>query len=213
MPDVVREIAVIIHSVNVEPVRFVTPEYFLTNASKPFQSACWNVNHTTEPTRVIDLYGVKPGIYACYLMWVLREIVAVPGNYDRIGESGTERVCGDLTKLWLLANGLEDHRCQNNVMDTILSFLRKHACPKGTLLFSSSSTTSIWSATTSESPLRRIVLDYFFAYALSHQVRPHVTEYHPGFLRDLSSMTPRSSDLDPLQIATPFEAVRAEKYL
>lgn len=207
MPDFAKEITIVVKNPNLEPTQFVTPKDILTGASRAFLAALWGETRTNT---AIDIHGVEPGTYASYLMWVYRKKIAIPSSHDHVDDSQAGLICDDLVKLWILANGLQNEDCQNTVIDNILDLLGKHACLEGSILFSASSTIYIWSATTSGSPLRRIVLDYFLAYVRPDQVIPHIPKYHPDFLGDLTSVTPRSSDLDPLRITTPVEAVRAE---
>lgn len=129
-------------------------------------------------------------------MWVYRKKVVIDGYYDIGHEACAERVCSDLVNLWLLADLLKDQDCENAVMDAIVILLKKYTSLKGRLLFSPGLTITIWSATTAGSALRRVALDYTLACADRDLVEAQRDGFHPGFIRDILSMTTSEPQLD-----------------
>lgn len=188
-----------------EPTRFTAPQGLLKQHSVFFADACGS-----DRTQVIHLDDVEPEIFAWYLMWVYRGRVVIASDYDSEDEESVERVCSDLTKLWLMADKLKDERCRNAVMDNIVGAVDHHTRRLDTLMFSSSLITLIWSATMTCSPLRKIVLDYYLSHVCQNDIEFLFELLHPGFVKDLMFLALRRLEFGGLENRSPAEAVEAE---
>lgn len=167
----------------------------LTEKSEFFKAACRN-EWKEATSRVVKLPEVDDDAFRSYLVWVYREKVAIrEGPRSNTTEEFTDAermvhgrsVHTSLAKLWILADRLADMRLRNAVIDKLVAGLSDGFEGNiGMLYFPPELTTLVWSNTTADRPLRRLVLDYYIAIVWSDEVKAHWDDFQLEFMKDLA---------------------------
>lgn len=163
----------------------------LVEHSALFEAACRN-DWKEATTRTIKLPDVNNETFYAYLYWTYKEKIPLDTDWNR-GDGPDVYACDamptleEIIKLWLLADRLITAKLRNAAADTILRIL-KHIPDVGDMdeAFPASTIALIWSATTKDRALRRIVIDVY-AYRVHPQIiEGSIEDYHPDFVKDLA---------------------------
>jgi len=176
--------------------KFTVTQGFLTEHSAFFEAACrgkWK----EATTRTIKLPDVNNDTFCAYLYWIHKEKIPFETDCDEEGypsstlyDHEASPTLGKLVKLWLLADRLMTAKLRNAAADTILQVL-KIIDPYSDMedVFPSYVIDLIWSTTTKDRAIRRIVID-FYAYMVHPETfedSMDSNEYHRDFVSDLAS--------------------------
>lgn len=168
----------------------------MTEHSDFFEAACrgeWK--EATAGT--IEIPDVDNQTFYAYLYWIHKEKIPFETDYDldecpssSLYDHEASATLDEIIKLWLLADRLVTAKLRNAAADAILSIL-KIINPGSDMedVFPAYMINMIWSATTKDRAIRRIVIDFYAC-----MVHPKVfedsmenEEYHLEFLKDLAS--------------------------
>lgn len=189
---------------------FTVPKSLLVDSSEYFEAECCDEPTSADP-KVIHLSAAEPEIFACYLMWLYRKKVAITSDFHPDDRGGAERVCGDLVKLWLLADRLRDQRCRNAIVDKLVGTLEDLPRPDEIPSFLSSLAMLVWPSTKAGSSLRCMVLDYTLSQIRADHVESQMEHLPPEFLKDILLKALRKLDSNNTETPTPAEAVQAQQ--
>jgi hypothetical protein len=176
--------------------KFTVTQGFLTEHSAFFEAACRN-GWEEATTRTIKLPDVDNGTFHAYMYWIHKEKIPFETDCDLDGDycsalydHEASPILDELIKLWLLADRLMTAKLRNASADAILRVL-KIIDPRSDMqdVFDPCMIDRVWSATTKDRALRRIVIDFY-----ANMVHPEMFEYsmemgkyHPDFVKDLAS--------------------------
>lgn len=197
LQDLSKDVTVIINEEQPDlTATYHVPEELLVEKSQFFQAACRN-EWKEAKSRVVKLPDVDPASFNCYLLWIYRARLPVRNEWDPDCDgwkSDALAVQSNLVKLWILADRLADARLRNAIMDEMVTATDKLELAYGFVLFHPEMTVLVWSATTANRPLRRLILDYYVFYVSVEYVEKDVDKHHPEFVKELMLASLRMVD-------------------
>lgn len=199
IPDFTKRLSILVGE---DETEFIVPASLLAAYSNIFKVAAGDdeADDRDASNATLKIPDGEVDIFNHYLFWVYQKDTYKFPPPDEQPE-GLEMVaaCDQLLmhhiKLWVFADRLDDKALCNRVMDDIIYDL-DHSCK-----FSPEMTAFVWDATTSASPLRRLVMDYYIS-------SPGYLELHRGeftrtFLEDVLvqslNSTSEHGTSDPLE--------------